>query len=247
MWTDAIDLRDFYASSLGSVARRIIDRRIRDVWPDVKGQNILGLGYATPFLDSFRGEAARVLAAMPAPQGVLHWPPDGGGLTTLTDEVELPFPDMSMDRVLLVHALECAEQVRPMMREIWRLLSGGGRLLVVAPNRHGIWTRFERTPFGHGRPYSPAQLSRQLRDTMFTPFQSMTALFVPPTRSRMVLSSAAAWEEIGQRWFATFAGVIMAEAIKQIYAGHAQAQPAARRRRSYMPLAEKNSGAPTRG
>ena len=247
MWTDVIDLRDFYTSSLGSVAQRMIGWRVRDLWPNAKGQNILGLGYATPFLGSFRDEAERVLAAMPAQQGVLHWPPDSSGLTMLTDEVELPFPDMSMDRILLVHALECAEQVRPMMREIWRLLSGGGRLLVVAPNRHGIWTRFERTPFGHGRPYSPAQLSRQLRDTMFTPFQSMTALFVPPTRSRMVLSSAAAWEEIGQRWFATFAGVVMAEATKQIYAGHAQAQPAARRRRSYMPLAEKNSGAPTRG
>jgi hypothetical protein len=152
-----------------------------------------------------------------------------------------------VDRVLLVHALGCAEQVRPMMREIWRLLSGGGRLLVVAPNRRGIWARFEHTPFGHDRPYTPAQLSRVLRDNLFTPFQSTAALFVPPTRSRMVLSSATAWEEIGQRWFTTVAGVIMVEATKQIYAGQDQPQPATRRRRSYVPLAEKNSGAPTRG
>ncbi len=247
MWTDVIDLRDFYASNLGSVAQRMIARRVRDFWPNVKGQNILGLGYATPFLNSFRGEAERVLAAMPAQQGVLHWPPDSNGLTTLTDEVELPFPDMSVDRVLLVHALGCAEQVRPMMREIWRLLSGGGRLLVVAPNRRGIWARFEHTPFGHDRPYTPAQLSRVLRDNLFTPFQSTAALFVPPTRSRMVLSSATAWEEIGQRWFTTVAGVIMVEATKQIYAGQDQPHPATRRRRSYVPLAEKNSGAPTRG
>ena len=38
----------------------------------------------------------------------------------------------------------------------------------------------------------------------------------------MVLSSAPAWEEIGGRWFATFAGVVMVEATKQIYAGTAQ-------------------------
>jgi hypothetical protein len=65
MWTDAIDLRDFYDSMLGKVARRMIGRRIRALWPDVRGLNVLGLGYATPFLGVFRSEAQRVLAVMP--------------------------------------------------------------------------------------------------------------------------------------------------------------------------------------
>ena len=242
MWTDAIDLRDFYATSMGHVARRMIRQRIRDVWPDVKGLSVLGLGYPTPFLGPFRSEAARVLAAMPASQGVLHWPPEGGGLTLLTESIELPFPDLSVDRVLLVHALENAEQVRPMMREIWRVLAGSGRLLVVVPNRRGIWARFERTPFGLGQPYSPGQLSRLLRETMFTPIQTHPALFVPPTRSRMVLSSAPAWEKVGQKFFNTFAGVVLAEATKQIYAGHAAATRP-RRRRSYVALPQRNAGA----
>jgi len=220
MWTDAVDLRDFYATGLGHVARRMISRRVRSVWPDVRGLNVLGLGYATPFLGPFRAEAQRVVAIMPAGQGVLRWPAEGGCLTALADETYLPFPDRFIDRVLLVHALECADRIRPLMRELWRVLADGGRLLVVVPNRRGLWARMERTPFGHGRPYSPDQLSRGLRDTMFTPYQSNTALFVPPVRSRMVLSSAAAWEQIGQRWFPTFAGVIIFEATKQIYAGH---------------------------
>ncbi len=241
MWTDAVDLRDFYATSLGHVARRMIRGRIRAQWPDVRGLNVLGLGYVTPYLAPFRAEAERVLAAMPAMQGVLHWPTDGGGLSTLADVVELPFPDLSMDRVLLVHALECTERVRPMMREIWRVLSGSGRLLVVVPNRRGIWARFERTPFGHGLPYSTGQITRLLRETMFTPLQSSAALYVPPTRSRMVLSSAPAFEEIGQRWFTAVAGVVLAEATKEIYAGHSE--PAARRRRAYVPLAPKTPGA----
>lgn len=228
MWTDAVDLRDFYATPLGQVARRMIRRRIRPIWPDVTGMSVLGLGYATPFLHPFRNEAARVLAAMPASQGVLHWPQDGPGLTALMDETELPFADLSMDRILLVHALECAEQIRPMLREVWRVLSDGGRLLVVAPNRRGLWARFERTPFGHGWPYSTGQLSRLLRETMFTPVRSHGALWVPPSRSRMVLSSAPAWEKIGQRGFTTVAGVVITEATKQIYA--AQVQTATRRR-----------------
>jgi SAM-dependent methyltransferase len=220
MWTDAVDLRDFYASGLGRVARRMISRRVRSIWPDVHGLNVLGLGYATPFLGPFRAEAQRVVAIMPAGQGVLHWPAEGACLTTLADETCLPFPDRFFDRVLVVHALECADRIRPLMRELWRVLTDGGRLMVVVPNRRGLWARMERTPFGHGRPYSPGQLSWGLRDTMFTPYQSSTALFVPPVRSRMVLSSATAWDQIGQRWFPTFAGVIIFEATKQIYAGH---------------------------
>jgi len=245
MWTDAVDLRDFYATPLGRMVQRTLRSRIREAWPDLSGLAVLGVGYATPFLGPLRAEAGRVCAAMPAAQGVLHWPAEGGGLTALTSETELPFADVSMDRVILVHALECAEQVRPLLREIWRVLSGSGRLLVIAPNRSGIWARFERTPFGHGRPYSPSQLSQALRDTMFTPLSTAGALFAPPSQSRMMISSAPAWEKIGGRWFPAIAGVVMAEAAKQIYAGEGQAEPA--RRRAYMPMARKNSGAPSRG
>ncbi len=240
MWTDAVDLRDFYASALGHVAQRMIRRRVRAVWPDVRGYSVLTVGYGTPFITPFRAEADRVLAAMPAPQGVLRWPADGGVQTALVDESELPFPDMSMDRVLLVHALECAGDARQMLREVWRVLAGSGRLLVVAPNRRGVWARLERTPFGNGQPYTQGQLTRKLRDNMFTPLSSHSALFVPPTYSSMVLSSAGAFEEIGQRWFSTFSGVVMAEATKQIYAGKAEA--VTKRRRAYAPLTQKTPG-----
>lgn len=245
MWTDAVDLRDFYASSLGHVAQRMIRRRVRQVWPDVRGLNVLAVGYGTPFITPFRAEAERVLAAMPAAQGVLHWPNEGGGLTALIDETELPFPDMSMDRVLLVHALECSEQTRSLLREAWRVLKGSGRLLVVAPNRRGVWARLERTPFGHGLPYTKGQLTRTLRDNMFTPLDTHAALFVPPTHWRMVLSSSAAFEEIGQRWFSTFAGVVIGEAVKQIYAGEAKAVK--KTRRAYVSLTQKTPGTTTRG
>ena len=123
------------------------------------------------------------------------------------------------------------------MREIWRVLSGSGRLLVVVPNRRGIWARLERTPFGHGLPYTPGQLSRVLRDNLFTPLESHPALFVPPVHSRMVLSSAPVWEQIGRRIFTTFSGVVMTEAVKQIYA--AEATPTANRRRRYLPVPER--------
>jgi len=219
MWTDVVDLRDFYQGSLGQVARRMIRRRVRELWPDVTGLRVLGLGFATPYLSCFLEEAERVVAVMPASQGVLAWPRDVPNLVALADELELPFPDRSMDRLLIVHALESAEQVRGMMREAWRVLSDGGRLMVVVPNRRGIWARLEGTPFGSGRPYAPGQLSRLLRDCMFTPLHSRSALYLPPTNWRVLLRSAAAWEGIGSRLFPPLAGVLITEAAKQIYAG----------------------------
>ncbi|MGE4562043.1 MAG: methyltransferase type 11, partial [Rhodospirillales bacterium] len=151
----------------------------------------------------------------------------------------------SMDRVLFVHALESAEQVRPMLREVWRVLAGSGRLIIIVPNRRGIWARFERTPFGHGQPYTLRQLSRLLRDNLFTPVQSSTALYIPPVRSRMVLSSATAWERLGHPAFSTFAGVIVSEAVKQIYTG--QTEAAVTRQRNYLPVPERTPRTSTRG
>ena len=64
MWSDVVDLNEFYASPLGQVARRMIRRKLRQLWPNVRGQSVLGLGYATPYLHQFRDEAARVIAVM---------------------------------------------------------------------------------------------------------------------------------------------------------------------------------------
>jgi len=200
---------------------------------------MLGLGYATPYLGTFRGEAERTIAVMPAEQGVLHWPRDEPSLTALVDELELPFDDLAFDRILLVHALEYAEQVRPLLREAWRVLAGSGRLIVVVPNRRGVWARFERTPFGYGLPYSAGQLSRTLRENMFTPLQIERALFVPPMRSRMMRSMAPAMENIGRRAFNTFGGVIVAEATKQIYA--ATPVKHGNRIRRYLPVPGQSS------
>lgn len=229
MWTDVVDLRDFYATSLGQVACRMLRRRIRGLWPDLAGQRLLGLGYAVPYLLPYLEEAERVLAVMAAAQGVLPWPSSGANHVTLADEALLPLPDLAVDRVLLVHAVECSEQLRDMLREVWRVLAEGGRILVVVPNRRGIWAQLDRTPFGFGHPYTLAQLSRLLRDCMFTPVSTAGALFMPPSHSRMALAAAQAWEQVGDRWFPRFAGVVMIEATKQIYAGAPLAARAERR------------------
>ncbi|HEV2265591.1 MAG TPA: methyltransferase domain-containing protein [Stellaceae bacterium] len=236
MFIDVVDLRDFYERRLGGIARQMIRRRIGVLWPDVKGLNVLGLGYATPYLRPLLPDAERVVALMPAPQGVLPWPRDAPNRAALSEESELPLANFSMDRVLLVHCLEFSEQVRPLLREVWRVLAAGGRLIVVVPNRRGIWARFDHTPFGQGNPYTTGQLSHLLRDEGFTPERGAGALFVPPTASRFLLRSATVCERLGERWFGTFAGVVVVEATKQIYAAKPAVERLKQRRRVLLPM-----------
>ena len=169
MTIDVIDLRDFYSQRLGIVARQLINRGIRARWPDAAGQRVLGLGYPTPYLGLFREDSERCIAFMPAAQGVLKWPTARPALATLIDEFSMPLPDAAVDRILLVHALEMSDDPERLLREVWRVLAPSGRLIAVIPNRRGVWTRTDNTPFGHGRPYSRAQITQLLRQTWFTP------------------------------------------------------------------------------
>src|SRR5258707_1442938 len=163
MPSDVVDLRDFYRSGLGQVARRMIRRAIQRVWPDLHGMRLLGIGYATPFLGALAGDSERTIAVMPATLGVLRWPPEGPNLTTLADEGELPFADYSINRVLVVHAIETSEQAGALLKEVWRGLAGGGGLLIVSPNPPATCGRPRRTPCRCRRtstPFQPSLLSR---------------------------------------------------------------------------------------
>jgi len=214
---DVVDLRNFYAHPLGTVARRFVGRGVRRLWPGSAGLRVLGIGYATPYLGLFREDAERCLAFMPAAQGVVKWPSTRPTLTALVDECELPLPDAEVDRILLVHALEASHDVAALLREVWRVLAAGGRILAVVPNRRGLWARMDTTPFGHGRPYSRSQITHLLRETWFTPTAWGEALYVPPIDRRWFLRSALAWERTGATMSAPFAGVHLVEATKQVY------------------------------
>jgi SAM-dependent methyltransferase len=234
MSIDVVDLRSFYNQRLGVAARRFIGRGIRARFADARGVSVLGVGYATPYLGLFREEAERCLAFMPAVQGVVKWPSQKASLAALVDELDLPLQDSSVDRVLLVHALEMAHDPGALLREVWRVLAGGGRLLAVVPNRRGLWARMDTTPFGHGRPYSRSQITHLLRDTWFTPVGWSEALYVPPIARGWFLRSAVAWERAGATISAPFAGVHIVEATKQVY----RAIPARRERARLVPTLE---------
>ncbi|MEI9990650.1 MAG: methyltransferase domain-containing protein [Rhizomicrobium sp.] len=216
MQLDAADLADFYEAPLGLLTRRIVARQLRVLWPSAKGACLLGYGFAVPYLRQFQAEAERVVALMPAQQGVVAWPP-ARSLTALGDEAALPFPDAFFDRILVVHGLEGADGARPLLRQLWRVLAPEGRLLLVAPNRTSLWAQLDRSPFGVGRPFSRGELDRLLRGALFEPLAWDRALYMPPFRGRRLVGTGMGWDRILKRIAPGTAGVHLVEAGKTFY------------------------------
>ena len=215
----------FYVTRRGRVAADVLRRRIAHLWPDLSGQAVLGIGYPLPYLEAWRGQAYRCIAATSA-----HHPlPSGarGGCTI--ESTRLPFPDLSFDRILVVHGVEPSGHDERLLREIWRVLKDDGRVLVIAPNRMGLWAHAEATPFGQGQPYSQSQIVRLLEGAMFRVERSDHALFTPPATWKPLLDMHGLWERAGRILAPGLAGVTIKEAVKDTYAALPATQAVLRR------------------
>ena len=219
MYLDVIELRDFYATLLGRAVRRKVGRAIADLAAAGPGERVLGFGFATPYLRRLAGDAERMLAFMPAGQGVIDWPPDSPSCTALVEENALPLSDGSVDLAILVHAIEMSPQPADLIGELRRVLASGGRLVVVAPNRRGTWARSDISPFGHGQPYSRGQLRSLFAEAGFEAEAWTTALHVPPAIIRSMPSTAGVLEKIGTTGWPAFAGVTCVAARKRTIEG----------------------------
>ena len=117
MHLDVAELRGFYETPLGQTAKQILSREIVALWPSVLAERVVGVGHPTPFMRPFLGKAERVIAVMPAAEGVLPWPREGHNCTTLAYADKLPLPDSSVDKLLLVHLVENAPDPQAVLRE----------------------------------------------------------------------------------------------------------------------------------
>lgn len=219
MYLDIVDLRRFYESPLGLAAERSIATALQSVWAPLSNERLVGLGHTMPWLDRFAPDAERAISLQIARQGIVKWPAGRPASCALVFDEELPLPDASIDRFLLVHTLEHSEDPRETLTEVWRALSPGGKLVVVVPNRRGIWARLDHTPFGAGRPYSAGQLARLLVANSFTPTATSTALGFPPMRGRWWQRTAPGIERITRHFMPMVAGAIVMEATKRIHQG----------------------------
>ena len=173
---DGRGLSEFYDSPMGQRTRRLILRRLRQFWPNPKGRRVLGYGFTRPYLRAFLPEAERCIAAVPVSLGVVPAWPKEKCLTTLTEEDALPFPDAFFD--LASGGAWFGGSRGPQARcfgncgKCWRRRA---RLLIVAANRASLWAQIERSPFGHGRPFSRSELDHCCAGAIFVPEEMAAA------------------------------------------------------------------------
>ena len=216
MHVDVVDIRDFYATRLGQVVRRHILKRVRQTWPDGRDYAIAGVGYAGPYLKPYMKDGAEVACFFPAGQGGLMWPKEGPRRAVLVDEGMFPLRDATYDQVLEIHGLEFFADVEAHLKEVWRVMRPEGRLLLIVPNRAGLWARVDTTPFGHGQPFSRGQLEDLLVKCWFRPLSTQALIHFAPFERLLRFTASPAFERVGGRVWPRFSGMLMVEAIKEV-------------------------------
>jgi SAM-dependent methyltransferase len=236
MRPDIVNLRQFYSSRLGRKVKRRLRRVLRDHWKDEAGIVTVGLGYTTPLLPlpDAKDNAARIVALMPVVQGAIYWPVDDANHSVLADEMLPPFMPSSVHRVLIAHAFEHTPVPDELLRVWWQLLAPGGRVLLMVPNRRGLWARFGQTPFATGTPYTLGNLRQLLNNAGFTVRDMRSALFTPPSTHPFWLNLFNVLEWLGAITFPRIGGVFVIEAEKQIYAAVREAHVAPKAKQQWV-------------
>lgn len=222
MHLDVLDLRNFYyRSPLGRAAQKVVRDQLVQWWPEskTKGQTVAGFGFAVPLLRPYLGEARRVIGLMPGPQGVMPWPAGERNVSVLCEDTMWPIETGHVDKLVVMHGLETSDDQAAVLEECWRVLGPGGQAVFVVPNRAGLWSRSDDTPFGYGRPYSLGQLDAQLRKHRFVTERQMSTLYQPPSHKRAWRKTAGLLETVGRNvpWFSA-GGVLMVEVSKHVVA-----------------------------
>ncbi len=152
---------------------------------------------------------------------------NGEGVNLLSAADELPLESDSVDVLIAHHSLEFTDNPHQVLRELQRVLTPQGQLLIVGFNPyslHGISTRLRRWRKGslwHShRPVSENRLTDWLR-LLGCEVQSRTRLYAMPPigggRLRRWLTGADAW---CNRHNLPLGGLYITHAIKQVSAVH---------------------------
>jgi len=235
MHTSISDLSNFYSSPLGSRTFELLQRKLTGLWSDFSEETLLGIGFPFPFMEAFTPFFRRSFVFTLEKQGATYWPYSGPNATALVDPESLPLPDCSVNRILVAHAMEIVEDPAEFLSELWRILDPGGRIIIITPNRRGLWARLDTTPFGSGQPFSHKQLKDLLNTVNFSVEKWIDALYMPPLENKYLLRSAPVWEKIGGGFLIPFAGLHIVEASKQLYRPVLVNQPVKNRRTIFLP------------
>lgn len=141
----------------------------------------------------------------------------------------LPFPNNSLDLVVLPHALELARDPHETLREVERVLVPEGKVIIVGFNPAslwGLWHRFGRLGVKSARVFPQGEFIAywRLRDWLrLLGLEVETGCFGcyrPALQSERMLERFAWMDDAGDRWWPVLGAVYFIVAVKRVRGMH---------------------------
>jgi SAM-dependent methyltransferase len=202
-------LADWFATPLGRyvLAREQawFDRTVTDIF----GFQAIQVGLPEcPFLAQCRIAARWTVAAEPPAQ-------------VLADPLWLPFPENTLDLIVLPHALEFSSDPHQLLREVYRAMRAEGQIVISGFNPFSLFGA--KRYFGRGvtPPWNGSFIALyRLKDWLALLGFEVTGggldCYVPPFSNPSWRSRAGFFESAGDRWWPIAGGVYYLRATKKV-------------------------------
>jgi SAM-dependent methyltransferase len=153
--------------------------------------------------------------------------PDGPPLSAPTlwcDFEQLPFPNQSLDLVVMPHALELARDPHHTLREVARVLMPEGRVVIAGFNPASLWGLWQRAgQWGMSRaavlPQGEFMAYWRLRDWLrlldLEVDNGTFGMYRPMLRNERMWDRLGWMEQAGERWWPVLGAVYLVVAVKR--------------------------------
>ena len=231
MSDEIIGLHHWFDSPPGRYLLGWEQARYDDAVADLFGYHSLQVG--TPWLQGLRTNriAHQWLALDSAFHGLAGSPSLPVQPPALwADPVALPFPENSLDLVLLPHTLELSCDPHAALREVARVLVPEGRVVISGFNATSLWGLRQRRArlyqrLGHGTLYLPDtgefigywRLRDWLRLLSFEVESASFGCYRPAVRSAHWLDRLGWFDALGGRWWPILGAAYFVVAVKRVH------------------------------
>ncbi len=236
------ELERWYTRANGQYLLQATRAAMQDLLDTSFGYHILQLGVSG---------ARPLYEGSPINHRVYCAPRQGAGAGVIAEAEELPLESDSVDAVIAHHCLEFAEHPHQVLREIQRVLTPQGQLLVVGFNpfsllgcntglravlRDPLWSRH--------RPVSQHRLSDWLHLLGCEVLETRRLYCLPPVGGGRLRGAVAAGDRWGAQHNLPFGGLYILHATKQVAGVHRQRRPLRARRGHLIPLVPEPAPTP---
>lgn len=207
--------RQWLTTSLGAALLDLESRIVEEALDGMFGEECLQLGAwgdARQFLRHTRTQRCALIDTGPVE----------GGPAAIGQMHRLPVADSSVDVVLLPHTLDFSDRPHQVLREVDRVLTAHGHIVILGFKPGGLWGIRRLIP-GAGLPPEADHLvsDRQLKDWLRLldfRIQAGERYFFRLPMTGLRAARNTRWERRGRRWWPEFAACYLLTAQKRVSA-----------------------------